>query len=379
MQRKYLAFLFFFLTVSVSGFSSLQAQKLNVRIEPETSGRLFEDCSMELIIEMQDIPILRSQTSSVAIECTGTAEYTNLPTSVELVNGKAVVPFKVTKMPDSVDGKEGTITVFSEYYPEMKRELTFTFYNSPTYELTYVPHTEILAGKLELEIKGGSLSMLRRWGDNGEPVDARMPFSQWEIENASVGDVLHLWEPNSCWSSSITLASSGGSNPGSSITRPVTIPVLKEAKTDPGAGLYRITSGNNFLFRIIPYAAYKDYILSVTTDRELPDEEGVKIVKNQDGTYSVTILKIQTTTNIGIKFEETPVDNELVAVQKVWGDNGMLHISSVSGGQAKVYSITGQLIKSISFSSGEAINAVLPKGLYIILMDDHKVHKVIIR
>lgn len=378
MQRKYLAFLFF-LAVSISGFSSLKAQHFDVRIEPETSGRLFEECSMELIIEMQDVSTIRSRMFSVTIECSGAAEYANLPASVELTDGKAIVPFTVAKMPEALDGKDGTITVFSEYYPEVKKELTYAFYNSPTYKLTYSPQTEMAEGKLDLEIKGGSLYMLRQWGNNGEPIDARMPFTAWEIENASEGDVLRLWEPNSCWSSTITLVSNGESNPGGEppITRLVTIPVLKEAKTDPGAGLYRITSGTNFPFRIIPNTGYENHILTVTTDRELPDEEGVKVEKNEDGTYSVTILRIQTATNIGIAFQ-SPVENELITTQKIWGGDG-LHISLEEGGRAKVYSITGQLIKTISFSRGETIHTVLPKGLYLILMDNRKVHKVIIR
>lgn len=369
----------FLLTLFVGSVSSVNAQNIDVWVESGASGRLFAGCPMNLTIQIQGDDILMRNTvqRKVIFKCTGAAEYTDLPESVELVDEKITIPFSIAKMPESVHGTEGTITVFWENQPDQKSDTTYVFYNRPTYEFSYIKPTLYFSGKMELTIEGGSPYMLRQWANGGEPVDARLPFSTSEIANSSEGDILYLWEPNSCWEASIELTSnsSGGTDPGPSpVTRLITIPFLANADTEPAAGVHYVNSMADFKFKIIPHSGYGAPI--VTTDRNVPDEDGVVMKSNDDGTYEVTILRVQTATNINIQI---PVENELISAQKVWAENNLLYLSSVIEGKINIYNITGQLIKTITLSSGETIRIPLPKGLYMIVFDNQKVHKIVIK
>lgn len=379
MQGKYITFLFL-LTLLIGNVSSVNAQRIDVWVESETSGRLFEGCSMSLAIQVQDGDnLMKSDVRpAVVIKCTGAAEYTNLPELVDLIDGKVTLPFEIESLPESLHATEGTITVFFEDQPNQQSDTTYVFYSRPTYEVSYVKPTSMFSGKLELNIQGGSPYMLRQWVSGGEPVDARLPFSQSEIANSSEGDVLLLWEPNSCWNFRIELVSNNGGGinpPGPTIQRPITIPFLANANTEPSAGVHYVNSMENFRFTIIPHSGHEGLAPIVTTDRNVPDEEGVVIESNEDGSYTVFILRVQTATNINIQI---PLANELISDQKVWAENGRLFISSIAGKRIDIYSVTGQLIKTINSVSGETKEVTLPNGLYIIVADNLKVQKVIV-
>jgi hypothetical protein len=51
---------------------------------------------------------------------------------------------------------------------------------------------------------------------------------------------------------------------------------------------------------------------------------------------------------------------------KVWTYNGRLHLTSPTAGTAKVYNLTGSLVKIIPYAAGETISEPLQKGIYIV-------------
>jgi hypothetical protein len=162
-----------------------------------------------------------------------------------------------------------------------------------------------------------------------------------------------------------------GRTPALPVMREVILRSAPGVVTNPPAGRHFVPSGQNFEFIILSLPA--DQIPAVKTDRATDQVGGVEITPLPNGAYLVVVREIRQTIEI-IPGLTTPVDpnstaNAAVETTNVWSSNGQLHIASPTSGTAQVYSLTGQLVKTIPCAAGETASATLAKGLYIVRID----------
>jgi hypothetical protein len=62
----------------------------------------------------------------------------------------------------------------------------------------------------------------------------------------------------------------------------------------------------------------------------------------------------------------TPDGIETVEGAKVWSYGGALYITAPTSGTAQVYSLTGQLVKTLTYAAGETVTQPLARGVYIV-------------
>jgi hypothetical protein len=53
-------------------------------------------------------------------------------------------------------------------------------------------------------------------------------------------------------------------------------------------------------------------------------------------------------------------------VARVWSSGGQLYIAGATSGMAQVYTVSGRLLKTVSFTSGQTTATPLPRGIYIV-------------
>ena len=117
--------------------------------------------------------------------------------------------------------------------------------------------------------------------------------------------------------------------------------------------------------------------ITVATDPVRP-AGGIIINDNEDGTYTVTIRKINKAMKIYVygeaELESDETGNEAIASDAVWAAAGTLNVQAANPGLLSIYAVTGQLYKQIPVSGN--FSAVLPKGLYIVQLNG-KAYKIV--
>jgi uncharacterized repeat protein (TIGR02543 family) len=164
------------------------------------------------------------------------------------------------------------------------------------------------------------------------------------------------------------------------IKREVILPAVEGIRTDPAAGSHYVNSREDFVFTVYPSEAYANQRLVVTTSRtSIPDEEGVTVWKNADGSYQVTIHYIQDRVEVFIDFEmpdgmQTPEGN------RIWSYRGQLHVKTTKAlSVLRIYTLSGYLHAQYTLTSGETV-IPLPGGVYVVTLDQSGMkQKIIVR
>lgn len=157
---------------------------------------------------------------------------------------------------------------------------------------------------------------------------------------------------------------------------PVLIPEVEGLITDPAGGEHLIKTHWDFTFTIKAKPGYTMDNITVKTGKPAWDENGgVEIVKNDDGSATVTIHKITSDMYLEIN-GINPVANETISNQQVWSYHNNLYVIAEKESWLKIYTITGQLnaLKKID----DKINIInLDPGIYTVVLND-KSYKIII-
>jgi hypothetical protein len=144
--------------------------------------------------------------------------------------------------------------------------------------------------------------------------------------------------------------------------------------TNPGPGAYYVESGQDFEFQI-PATEGQEPSVSVGDYKNVG-----KITCDLDGNvYKVRIRTVRE--NIDIKIESTTRKGTgnatIAATSKVWASNGAIYVTQAANGDARIYNLTGALVKIVPYISGETVTAQLSKGLYLVVADG-KTWKVVV-
>ncbi|WP_418543217.1 leucine-rich repeat protein [Parabacteroides goldsteinii] len=155
----------------------------------------------------------------------------------------------------------------------------------------------------------------------------------------------------------------------------VTLPSVEGAATDPVAGSYDVESWDNFRFYLTLDADYNQSVPVVTTSR------GETITpRTSDGAYIVKYVRSDLVISIGgIVKNPPPVANaEIQSGTRIFTRDGSLFITTDRPARAQVFTLTGQLIRSLDLPAGTTRVDALATGVYIVRLDDGMTRKVII-
>jgi hypothetical protein len=154
--------------------------------------------------------------------------------------------------------------------------------------------------------------------------------------------------------------------------RQVTLPATSGITTEPGAGTYYVPSGEDFVFTVIPSASQSSLEPDITDSRT---PSIVEYTKNDDGTWTVRVKYVQNNIALTLKMS---VGNEAIDGNAVWSSGRQLYITSVTGGEARIYGITGALAKAVAVAVGETQSVSLPAGVYVVVLGG-KTYKAIVK
>lgn len=290
------------------------------------------------------------------------------------------IPYKIDE--DVEDAESITFAYKVSSIGMTKYTDTYTLYAAPEIKLVkYTPPTTLYKGVLDISITNGSY-YIQRSLDGGQSwqyardtvTGAILPFSQSQIANFIPGSTILFRQPDGCSYEKLTVGTDNDGNGSPPISRLVTMPQVTDAISTVEAGRHYVTSGSNFSFTITPTGDNTGKTLHVSTSRtSVPDSEGVQIVNNTDGSYTITILSIRETVTIAIDFA-TGIDS--IDGNAVWSHANQLYIRSEETGEAAVYTLQGALVSNIRINAGETVTLQLSNGVYVITLNG-KTYKIV--
>lgn len=257
-----------------------------------------------------------------------------------------------------------------------------TLYATPEIKLIqYHPTTVQYDGVLDISIEKGPSHILRSlnggltWQFARDTVTGEViPFTKSEINYFIPGSTILFRMPNACRMETLTVGEGGEVPP--LVTRQVTMPSVADAISTVAPGQHYVLSGTNFEFTLTPTGNNIGKALHVTTSRTtIPDSEGVTIVDNRDGSFTVTILNIKESVVISVGFA---TGTETINDYAVWSQANRLYIRSGISGKASVYTVSGTLIQIIDVEAGEDVSVSLSSGLHVVTLNG-SVYKVLVK
>ncbi|MDR3269389.1 MAG: InlB B-repeat-containing protein [Tannerella sp.] len=160
------------------------------------------------------------------------------------------------------------------------------------------------------------------------------------------------------------------------IRRNVTLPLIDGVVTDPPAGLHQVISGRDFVFTLTSTGVglYSNTSPLVRTGRDNLSDDVLITPTTAAGTYTVRIRAVRSDITLSIDLMTANTD---VATAKVRSYGHTLYISATGDGTARIYGLTGQLIKALPHTASETAQTTLPRGVYIVVVNG-RTYKVII-
>jgi hypothetical protein len=127
------------------------------------------------------------------------------------------------------------------------------------------------------------------------------------------------------------------------IQRKVTLDVSPYFVSDPSPGVFYVESMRNLNITLTPLATLPDgYEPKVTTNRRIiPDDNGgINVTLNNNGTYTVRIMRVQEETVITIAASPATANEDIPAVARAWSYGRQLYIvAGATNGRACIYYI----------------------------------------
>ncbi|MDR1600930.1 MAG: YDG domain-containing protein, partial [Tannerella sp.] len=170
--------------------------------------------------------------------------------------------------------------------------------------------------------------------------------------------------------------------PTPSLPRRVTLNVSSHFASDPQPGVF-VVSDRKLVITLTPLPTLPaGYEPKVTTNRSpYPnDTGGVKITRNDDGTWTVHIAYIlEGMEVIAEAVDPISANGDISASARVWSHGSWLYVAAgANDGRAYIYNISGVLVKTLPYTAGETVFTTLPAGIYVIAADGRQ-YKVAVK
>ena len=266
----------------------------------------------------------------------------------------------------------------------------FRFYNGIQTNIDFVEPGPHYPGRFKLNITGGSNKVYRSI-DNGlhwefardTATGEERPFTYDQIDYFTASD-RNVWlrEPNACAEVKFFHFTKDSLNGPVLPNHPrlVTMPEVPGLVSSYAPGYHYVNSGSDLTFRVMPTGVNAGKVPVVETGRtSIPDKQGVRVVSNGDGTYTVTIFRIREAIDLRISFVKNPDSNVEADGTSIYTDRGVLYVTTPADNTARVYNVSGALVRTLKLSAGETIRTALPAGFYVVALDNGNTHKVIVK
>jgi hypothetical protein len=291
---------------------------------------------------------------------------------------------------DVPDGS--SLFFFSQLSGSPKKDTSevFTLYAKSTFALQrFLPRSAFFPGILEIDVAGGSPYIQRSLNGGVTWEFARdtltgesLPFTPLQIQTLTWLKHTYILyrEPNTCCSFDSVLVAVP-SSPPLLILREILLPEIQGASASLLPGIHHVRSTDNFVFTVTPDPENKGRIPDVKIIRRYApegDDDGLTVTPNPDGSYTVTILRVQENIRLDITFADRLSDNAAIDDAGVRPDGSRLLLRASRTGVAQVYSISGSRIRTVPLKAGETAAVPLPKGFYLVTFEG-KTYKIIIR
>ncbi|MDR1601922.1 MAG: hypothetical protein LBS42_05790 [Tannerella sp.] len=307
------------------------------------------------------------------------------PAKVTLRGGETqlYLTLKTLQVPDNLNGGTGAIVVSSPGLPS-DTSAWFQFYNIPNVDnMVYIPPTTMYPGKLELNIKGGSPNLERSF-DDVTWESAWLQVTPSQIANLT--GIIYFREPDGCDEDMhfpIRGFFNDTINIDPQIVREIQILSIPNVITAPAAGTQHVNSGEDFILTVTLTGPYSGMLPAVSTSRRLlSDEEGITIVPLGNDIFSITVHAVREHFSVSITATEADPGQgvEEVDIPRVWTSEGQVHIYATHSGEARIYTLTGALVKNFALAAGKTNSTSLNAGFYVVVtLDNGKRYKIVIR
>lgn len=363
------------------------------------SDHLYSDCAQSMTLKFRPDPSDREVTLTylgiASKENIRRADGSPLPDTVKLAGGDSLItiPFKTLTVPLRDNGKEGGIMacIVGGGCDTLKSPSgnLFKFFTGITTNIEFIESAPAYKGVFKLNITGGSNYVFRsidrglHWELARDPeTGEERPFTADQMDYFKNSDrTVWLREPNACAEVQFfhytkdTLMGPAHA----SLVRQVVLPEVPGLISSYAPGIYHVNSGSNMMFRVMPTGVNAGKVPVVETGRKsIPDKQGVRVVSNGDGTYTVTIYKIREAIDLRISFA-APNSNVEADGTSIYTERETLYVTSPTANTAKVYNVSGVLVRTLTLSAGETVRTALPAGFYVVALGNGNTHKVIVK
>ena len=363
------------------------------------ADHLYSDCPQSMTLKFRPDPNDRDVTLTylgiASKENIRKADGSPLPDTVKLAGGDSLItiPFKTLSVPLQDNGKEGGIMacIVGGGCDTVKAPSggLFKFFTGIRTRVEFIERAPGYAGVFKLNITGGSNYVFRsidkglHWELARNPLTGEeRPFTADQMDYFKQSDrTVWLREPNACAQVQFyhfTMDSLSGpvlpNHP-----RLVRMPEVSGLVSSYAPGIHYVNSGSDLTFRVMPTGANAGKIPVVETGRKsIPDKQGVRVVSNGDGTYTVTIYRVREAIDLRISFA-APNSNVEADGSSIYTERETLYVTSPTANTAKVYNVSGVLVRTLTLSAGETVRTALPAGFYVVALGNGNTHKVIVK
>ena len=372
----------------------------NPEWDEQGKDHLYADCIQTLKLSFLpaafDRKLVLSYMGIASKENIRKADGSPLPDTLDLKANEELItfPIKILPVPAADNGKEGAIKVCivggdCDTVMNKSTKHFFKFYNGVQTNIDFLAPGPLNPGRFKLNITGGSNKIYRsidnglHWEFARDPeTGEERPFTPDQMEYFLASDrQIWLREPNACAEVQFfhytkdTLIGPAHA----SLVRQVVLPEVPGLISSYAPGIYHVNSGNNMMFRVMPTGVNAGKVPVVETGRKsIPDKQGVRVVSNGDGTYTVTIYKIREAIDLRISFA-APNSNVEADGTSIYTERETLYVTSPTANTAKVYNVSGVLVRTLTLSAGETVRTALPAGFYVVALGNGNTHKVIVK
>ena len=372
----------------------------NPEWDEQGKDHLYADCIQTLKLSFLpaafDRKLVLSYMGIASKENIRKADGSPLPDTLDLKANEELItfPIKILPVPAADNGKEGAIKVCivggdCDTVMNKSTKHFFKFYNGVQTNIDFLAPGPLNPGRFKLNITGGSNKIYRsidnglHWEFARDPeTGEERPFTPDQMEYFLASDrQIWLREPNACAEVQFfhytkdTLIGPAHA----SLVRQVVLPEVPGLISSYAPGIYHVNSGSNMMFRVMPTGVTAGKVPVVETGRKsIPDKQGVRVVSNGDGTYTVTIYKIREAIDLRISFA-APNSNVEADGTSIYTERETLYLTSPTANTAKVYNVSGVLVRTLTLSAGETVRTALPAGFYVVALGNGNTHKVIVK
>ena len=372
----------------------------NPEWDEQGKDHLYADCIQTLKLSFLpaafDRKLVLSYMGIASKENIRKADGSPLPDTLDLKANEELItfPIKILPVPAADNGKEGAIKVCivggdCDTVMNKSTKHFFKFYNGVQTNIDFLAPGPLNPGRFKLNITGGSNKIYRsidnglHWEFARDPeTGEERPFTPDQMEYFLASDrQIWLREPNACAEVQFfhytkdTLIGPAHA----SLVRQVVLPEVPGLISSYAPGIYHVNSGSNMMFRVMPTGVNAGKVPVVETGRKsIPDKQGVRVVSNGDGTYTVTIYKIREAIDLRISFA-APNSNVEADGTSIYTERETLYLTSPTANTAKVYNVSGVLVRTLTLSAGETVRTALPAGFYVVALGNGNTHKVIVK